>query len=151
MNNKPNRICYFDFLRGIAILMVLGIHSYPNKGLEGSGAFFQMGMRESLDFAVPLFLAISGFFTGKNHLDDKNSYLKFLKKQIPRVYIPALLWSVPILVLWLYEGHGAMRSFFNVFLCMSFVPYYYILLIIQFYLILPLVKRLTYRKWGGYL
>ena len=49
------RIAYFDFLRGLAIMMVVGIHTYTLG--EDSTV-----VRQILNTAVPLFIAISGYF-----------------------------------------------------------------------------------------
>jgi surface polysaccharide O-acyltransferase-like enzyme len=56
-----NRNHYFDFLRGIAILMVVGIHTYTMSNFDSVEGIRNIIIRESLNFAVPLFLAISGF------------------------------------------------------------------------------------------
>ena len=55
-----NRDTYFDVLRGLAIIQVIGIHAYGGGNLE---------LREILNMAVPLFLAISGYFIGKKSLE----------------------------------------------------------------------------------
>lgn len=52
---SKSRNTYFDFLRGVAIIMVIAIHTYHKA--EDSVAF-----RQILNAAVPLFIAISGFF-----------------------------------------------------------------------------------------
>lgn len=138
-----NRLTYFDFLRGVAILMVVGIHTYTLRPFEGGLNILQIGAREALNFAVPLFLAISGFFIAKKDISDNKSYVYFLKKQLPRVYIPAVLWSIPMLVLWLYQGQDVFMSFVKVLGCMTFGPYYFIVLIIQLYLLHPIIKRMA--------
>ena len=141
--SNGKRIDYFDFLRGIAILLVIGIHTYTVRSFEGASNIFQIGIRETLNFAVPLFLAISGFFIAKKNILDKNSYFAFLKKQLPRVYVPALIWSLPMLGLWIYQGKDVMTSFVKVFGCMTFGPYYFIALIIQLYLLYPIIKKMA--------
>lgn len=139
-----NRLSYFDFLRGIAILMVIGIHTYIIRPFDGITNIFQIGVRDCLTFAVPLFLSISGFFLGrKRELYTKEGYSSFLRKQMPRVYIPAFLWSLPIVALWIYQGQAIGTSISKGLLCMSFGPYYYIILIMQFYILLPVIKRMA--------
>ncbi|MEG1897977.1 MAG: acyltransferase family protein, partial [Mucinivorans sp.] len=75
-----NRIVYFDILRGVAILLVIGIHTY-NGGADLMNVFF----RSLLNCAVPVFFAIAGFFA----INNKTG----LSQKIARVYIPTLLWS----------------------------------------------------------
>ena len=79
MNKSRNT--YFDFLRGVAIIMVVAVHTYHKA--EDSVAF-----RQVLNAAVPLFIAISGFFLSQKQIEQKAHYFQFLKRQIPKVYIP---------------------------------------------------------------
>ena len=130
---QSKRLTYFDFLRGIAILLVVGIHTYTNRPFVGWGNIVQIGIRETINFAVPLFLSVSGFFIGKKRITNTNQYFCFLKRQIPRVYIPAILWSIPIVLFWIYLGHSAIESILKGLLCKVFGPYYFIALIMQMY------------------
>lgn len=92
---------YFDFLRGIAIIMVVGIHTYPSEMTmsDGLSEFIQIVIRNALNCAVPLFLAISGYFIARKKLDTFAGCRAFWQKQIPTVYIPCLVFSIPWLVL----------------------------------------------------
>lgn len=73
-----NRNLYFDFLRGVAIIMVIGIHCYT---IDNNILF-----RQVLNAAVPLFIAVSGFFLSQKVIKDRismlffggNKYLKFM-------------------------------------------------------------------------
>ena len=56
------RDSYFDILRGIAILLVIAIHTYPGGDFETAEGFVNICLRECCNVAVPLFLAISGYF-----------------------------------------------------------------------------------------
>lgn len=76
-----NRDTYFDFLRGIAIIMVIGIHTYSDGLMH-----FNLFLRQFLNCAVPIFLAISGYFIGHKSFTEQGCYAKFMKKQVPRVY-----------------------------------------------------------------
>lgn len=135
--DQTNRQTYFDFLRGVAILLVIGIHTFTIRPFEGVGNIIQIGIREAINFAAPLFLAISGFFIGKKKISSCTDYFYFLKRQIPRVYVPAVLWSIPMVVLCALHGKGVVPSIGKSILCMTFGPYYFIVLIIQFYLLHP--------------
>jgi fucose 4-O-acetylase-like acetyltransferase len=99
-----NTICYkslskrdesFDFFRGIAIIAVVAIHvssvfnSYNSNGL--------LLYRQSLNFAVPLFLFISGYFLSNKKIDSFEEYKRFLTHRLSRVLVPYLFWSILIL------------------------------------------------------
>lgn len=143
MMEPTNRQTYFDFLRGVAILLVIGIHTYTVRPFEGTINIIQIGIREIINFAVPLFLAISGFFIGKKKIKSSRDYFTFLKRQLPRVYFPAVLWSFPMVILCIARGQEAMTTIMKGLLCMTFGPYYFIVLIMQLYILLPVIKRLS--------
>ena len=91
------RIEYYDFLRGVAIIMVVGIHTFMAYPLDTPLGYTSAFIRQILNCAVPIFLVLSGLFCGKKLLDNKEERLRFWVKQIPKVYIPALIWSLPYL------------------------------------------------------
>lgn len=146
------RDSYFDILRGIAILLVIAIHTYPGGDFETAEGFVNICLRECCNVAVPLFLAISGYFIGKKDLSTRGKYISFLKKQIPRVYFPCILWSIPILVYGIYAGRSIISAAAILFSCSAFAPYYFIALIIQLYILTVFFKFLIIswlRLWGG--
>ena len=95
-------------------------------------------IRNSMNAAVPIFLAVSGFFCAKKKFCCKTDYYSFLKKQIPRVYIPVLFCSLPLLIVTLKTKGTAFSSFLIYFSC-GFSVYYFIALIIQLYLLSVIV------------
>ena len=143
------RIGYFDFLRGMAILMVIGIHSYHVVPFDSAINITRNIARELISFAVPLFLAISGYFIGCKSISDNKDYIAFVKKQIPRVYLPMLLWSLPALGLSIVMGAKTGHAILKLFSFSTFGPYYFVFLIIQFYLLHPLFMRVADSRWGG--
>ena len=90
------RNTYFDFLRGVAISMVVAIHTFFNARFEVMGVDWAVLVRQLLNGAVPIFLAISGYFLSRKSLDTTAERLAFWRKQIPRVYVPCLIWSLPL-------------------------------------------------------
>jgi surface polysaccharide O-acyltransferase-like enzyme len=139
------RIEYFDLLRGLAIIAVVAIHS-TGSGLQFEANSFNFNFtvlwRNSLNFSVPLFIAISGYFLANKKIINFNEYLLFLKKQIPRVYIPFFVWSIVWLILAvLIFNRPIFHEVVKLITFQSWGPYYFIALIIQFYLLLPILKR----------
>lgn len=130
------RNTYFDLLRGIAIIMVVGIHTFK------AGNDFVLIVRQLLNCAVPLFLACSGFFMAKKDVSDTIKYKTFLSKQIPKVYIPCLVWSIPYLILSLSQGGSIKYGLVTLFFC-GFSIYYFILLIMQYYVLLPYYHKIN--------
>lgn len=144
------RLVYFDFLRGIAILMVIAIHTYAGGDFDTPMGVMRMVERQAVAVAVPIFLAISGFFLAQKSLDTNLKRIEFWRRQIPKIYIPCLVWSVPSLLLsWLtveaLTWGAVLKSFIVFFLC-GFSVYYFVALIVQCYVLLP---WLTHVKSGG--
>lgn len=141
---------YFDFLRGLAILMVIAIHTFPTCGFDSIGGYLQILIRQMVGCPVPIFLAISGYFVGKKNLDFKQDKISFWKKQIPKVYIPALLWSIFYFGFSIKNG-GNMAVALGMLFFMGYSIYYFIALIIQCYLLLPMLQKINGSVffWGG--
>jgi len=146
-NEVPERIGYFDILRALAIFGVVAIHS-TGTGLQFSEESinfnFTVLWRNIFNFSVPMFLAISGFFLAKKRIRNSGEYIAFLKKQIPRVYIPLLIWSLVWLGLAvLIQNKPIVHELIKLVIFQSSGPYYFIALIIQYYLLLPVIKKLA--------
>jgi len=129
----------------ISIMMVIGIHTYTDGFMH-----FNLFLRQFLNCAVPIFLAISGFFIGRKNFEN-GSYGIFLQKQIPRVYIPMLIWSIPWLLLSLHQGELLSKSLVRVFVGdMSMSIFYFIILIMQYYILTPFIQRANTQFGGKY-
>ncbi|MGK6352534.1 acyltransferase [Parapedobacter sp. DT-150] len=135
----------FDVLRGIAILGVVFIHvtniTYKDN-LSGLNFYLCVALKQAVNFSVPLFLFISGFFMAKKEVKDFNSYKRFLYKQLPRIFIPFLVWSSFYSVFNYYQNGDILSVFINFITFQSTVPFYFICLIIQYYILLPLIVYL---------
>lgn len=143
MSEKRNE--YFDILRGLAIIGVVAIHS-SGTGLhfaENSVNFhFTVLWRNLLNFSVPMFLAISGYFLADKPVANYNDYFTFIKKQVPRVYVPLLFWSLAWFGLAvLVQNKSILHEVVKLLAFQSSGPYYFIALIIQYYLLLPILNR----------
>lgn len=138
------RIAYFDFLRGLAIAMVVGIHTYS---LEKDSIM----IRQLLNAAVPLFIAISGYFISQKRMVGKQDYISFLRKQLPKVYLPVFVWSFPLYMMALFAGKSILMQTVRLFAC-GFSIYYFVAFIMQCYIVLPVINRClsnVNRKRGG--
>ena len=85
---KTSRTEYFDFLRGIAIIMVVSIHTFGQAYNYNNISFPAVFLRQIFNCAVPLFCVSSAFFLIKKEWTVEN-----LRKRILRVYIPLIIFS----------------------------------------------------------
>ena len=127
------RNTYFDFLRGLAIMMVVGIHTYT-LGKDSTV------VRQLLNTAVPLFVAISGYCLSQKRMENKDDYLFFLKKQFIKVYLPVLVWSLPLYAIALYSGSSIIKQTILLLSC-GLSIYYFVAFIMQCYVVLPVINN----------
>lgn len=152
MPNLPTmkeRIGYYDTLRGVAITAVVAIHSdFIGYTFDDKSFFFNITLiwRQMMNFAVPMFVAISGFFLANKKTDTLNEYFSFIKKQIPRVLIPYLMWSILYLGIMFKNGASIMNLAIRLFTFRPTTPFYFILLIIEFYMLLPFIQKLANKR-----
>ena len=139
---EKDRNQYYDFLRGIAIIMVVGIHTEGQHcGFDSLTAQLNTILRQFLNAGVPVFFAISGFFLSRKDLTTNYNRSEFWKKQIPKVYIPALIWGLPWFALGLYGKENFWLQLL-LWLCCGLSIFYFIAVTIQNYLLLPILQKM---------
>lgn len=117
-----------DSLRGLAIIGVVFIHSSTGENIHISLRIVDGIFK----FAVPLFIFISGYFTYLNKDKIKMSYKKYIYSRVKKIIIPyvvltlisALIFSTPL-----------KKVLFNIVFGTATVPYYYIIVIFQMYIL----------------
>ena len=146
-----HRIPYFDFLRGIAIIMVVCLHCIDYSAMEGPVLnLFGVEFRNLLNAAVPLFLAISGYFMANKKTDTPTAYKEFLKRQAVKVYIPMLVWSVPYLILAYLHRENSVTSWLLYFTSAVTLSTIFIILIVQYFrTAAPLMQKMGHCLGGG--
>lgn len=141
-----------EYIRGISMLGVIGIHvgsQYLMNPASNANltALFEIATR----FSVPIFFFISAFGIFYNmDLEKPFSYRQFLKKRSRAVVVPYLVWSLFYLLHdgWLYHvGFPAPLSLASLlFFGNAKYQLYFLVLLIWFYLLMPLwmpiVKRI---------
>jgi probable poly-beta-1,6-N-acetyl-D-glucosamine export protein len=141
-----------DALRVIAILAVILIHT-TTKTLEVVGYDlanfpFTLFLNQIARFAVPLFIALSGFVLELNY-DNHENFLSYLKKRFSRIFIPYVFWS-GIYYLFVYNQNH--ENFLKVLLTgNASYQLYFIPTLCIFYLLFPLLHKIykyLSNKWG---
>ena len=131
-------------------MAVIAIHTTGNleELYNTSRITFHLAViwRQIVGFAVPLFLSISGYFLSNKLVNNKKKIFEFLSKQVPRVYIPMLIWSTPLLAHALFFRDANSVNSIILFIVGGFSVYYFIALIMQYYLLLPYLQRIATKK-----
>lgn len=144
------RIYELDILRGIAFLAVVLQHSLAGfiyepqlKMYEGITSAL---MLNAIRFAVPLFVVLTGF--SLYYSDKGEGYLTFIKKRFKQIILPYLLWTVIYDIFMFFINGMKTQSIDGVLL--EYLKYvftgtasyhlWYMVMIIQFYLVSPFFK-----------
>ena len=157
MDRKNFRIPAIEYIRGVSMLGVVGIHvgsqylanPSPNLALV---ALFEIATR----FAVPIFFFISAFGLFY-HLDVKApfDYGNFLIRRARTVLIPYIVWSIFYMLHYTVLFRDTMLLHLNVlvkYLFYGFGSYqlYFMVILLWFYLLMPLwiwfVRRMTPKR-----
>ena len=142
--NMMQRNHYYDFLRGIAIMMVVGIHTFctSETNMQDKAIDVNTLVRQILNCAVPIFLAISGYFLCTKNLDTWTDKKTFWRRQMPKVYVPTMIVSLPFFALAIKNGNSPIAAVMTMLAC-GFSVYYFVALIIQYYALLPIFKKVN--------
>ena len=162
MDMKKYRIPAIEYIRGVSMLGVVGIHvgsqylanPSPNTVLV---ALFEIITR----FAVPIFFFISAFGLFY-HLDVKAplNYAAFLRRRALTVLVPYLVWSVFYILHYTLLFRDTMLLHIRTiakYLFFGFGSYqlYFMVILLWFYLLMPLwiwmVRRMTPKRLAALL
>lgn len=122
-----------QFLRAVAIIAVVLIHTCPSGICE-------VICRPFINFAVALFLFLSGYLTK----DQSGNWGVFYKKRITRVLIPYIIWSI---IYTLPNNPNLSKYVYNIFTTQACYTLYYIFVYIQLVILTPLLFKLAKSSW----
>jgi surface polysaccharide O-acyltransferase-like enzyme len=146
----------FDAFRGFAIIAVVAIHVIDNSlswaDLSGGAWISHIAIlyRQSLNFAVPAFIFISGYWMSKKHIESLEGYKTFLTGRLSRVLVPYLFWSAILLGYEAIKTHNidVQQITFKLLTGRATTIYFFIIVISQFYIITPLLQYINRRRYG---
>lgn len=144
---RKSKIEEIEYLRAFAFLAVVLQHAIAHYAYlpetELADGVSLVILLIASKFAVPLFIFITGLVLFYNY-DGPFSYGSFLKKRFYDIAVPYLLWSVVYgLPQVLHQGGGpaAVIDMLRLFLTgKSSYHLWYIVMILQFYLLFPLYR-----------
>lgn len=147
---KKQRMSSFDAFKGLAIIAVVFAHAtafgwvFFDKPGEYFNAYYGVITRGFEYFALPTFVVVSGFWFGTLTFSSWADYTSFLRKRVLRILLPYLFWSI-LLASWqsLRGGFSVPDFAAKVLLGQADGPYYFILLMLQFYVLTPVFLRMS--------
>ncbi len=140
------RLEEIDCLRGLAIIGVVAIHTILYGGYDTQNIpieLFYTSIVQLSTFSVPLFIFVSGLVLTYNYFDTDINYVTFIEKRFGFVLIPYIFWSC-IYILYKINGYNNLNIITilkKIIFGNAEVHLYFIVLIVQFYLLFPLILR----------
>ena len=149
-----------DYLKGLAIIGVVAIHTIGTEYPLNNDFIYTMYINtiQLSAFSVPFFLFISGLVLTYNYGDIKINYKQFIMKRLLVILIPYIIWSCLYIVYNMVEI-GKTFDISPIAIIRKLITgnaefhLYFIILIIQFYLIFPFILKyiLKFKKYHTYL
>ena len=142
--NTLKRLLFLDFLRDIAILGVILIHTtsitLENSGFDVTRIPLTLFLNIAARFAVPLFFLISGFALEYRY-PGVILLQRYYKRRVARILVPYLIWST-LYFFYSYGATGSLIVFFrDIVLGDASFHFYFIPTIILFYALFPLLHK----------
>lgn len=153
---KRKHLPEFDFIRAIVAMAVIAIHVTADSASKNNVVLV---CNQLVRFAVPMFILVSGFLL---YFADQNKKALpvrvFLKKRFSKIVIPYALWHTIYSLYVVYKtgqpaaailGRPFIHSFITgFFFGRGYSHLYFLPLILQLYLLYPLLWRWMQRRPG---
>jgi probable poly-beta-1,6-N-acetyl-D-glucosamine export protein len=140
LDNNEKRFEIFDLLRGISILAVFFIHVswffYLNSRFTVQEESFLLIMNNLSRFAIAIFFVTSGILL--KPVKISKNYLNFLKHKFFNIFLPYLLVAISLEIL---QRSSFSKIMIDVVSGKSSVPFYFVIILFQFYLVYPLILK----------
>jgi len=137
------RDTWWDRWKGIAILAVVAIHALGATDGAPPGSWqhaFGLVARQFLNFAVPLFLALAGYFAGRGF---HGAALPYWRARAARILPPYLLWTAVFVAIRAPEHVHAPRALVEDFLFGRGIGIgYFVIVLLQCVVLVPWLARL---------
>lgn len=149
---KRKEIKELYYIRAIAAMGILIIHGsagFVTRSVAGSNAMFLgIFVNQFFRFGSPIFMMVSGLVIFYNYRSIEEFDIKrFYKKKIKFILVPYILWSIIYFTYTSYTnsipltGARIMELGRGILFGETFSHLYFIFLIFQFYIILPLLIK----------
>lgn len=136
-----------NYLRGLAIIGIIAIHSL-NEGYGNNEliALMNMNLEQVSTYSIPAFLFISGLVLTYNYSNKEFHYTDFIRKRLSVILVPYIIWSCIYLLYRIFleqDSISLIMAVKKIMVGSAYFHLYYIILIMQFYLLFPLILNLV--------
>lgn len=148
---QKDRDTSFDAFRGLAIIAVVAIHvTYLGGYWNSPFRFYCQFYCQLFNFAVPAFVFISGYWISKKPIKSLEDYKTFLIKRFSRILVPYLFWSLVLIGYEVIKTHDVdvYGIIFKLILGRASFHYFFIIMIVQLYVITPLLQYINRKPYG---
>lgn len=137
-------------LKGLCIIFVVLIHVPLGIEDEWSG-WMWIGIRKAINFAVATFFFLSAYYSPDYVSLQRAGIGAYYRKRLFRLLVPYLVWSIIYIFIWPYIFTGHVDNNWLYFLLTGRAQLYFLLVLAQFTLILPLLQRYKINKTANVL
>ncbi len=147
---KKKRDLFFDVIKGISILAVILIHvqyvyfEYFFEALSQAESLFFIFISNLGRFAIPIFLVSSGALLSYKKNDTP---LRFFRKRTTKILIPFFIVAFLLLII---QQVPPSKWFIEIITGKISTPFYFVIVLIQLYLLYPLLLKMIRYKWFLY-
>ncbi|MBU1202553.1 acyltransferase [Patescibacteria group bacterium] len=140
---STSRDLFFDWLKGLSIIAVIIIHvSYFYSFYFGQPHPFFNIINNLSRFAISIFFISSGILL-KPLANKKSALTKFYTKKIVRIFLP---YIIIVSALAMFTGTSIKHFLYLLISGQAAVPYYFVVVLLQFYLLYPALSLLRNSK-----
>ncbi|WP_182186316.1 acyltransferase [Pectinatus frisingensis] len=147
---KKPRINAIEYMRGISMLGVIGIHVGSQYIVNAAANIHLVAVFEIFTrFSVPIFFFISAFGLFYNlDINKSLNYKNFMKKRARTVIVPYVAWSLLYVVFYVWRYHAfsllnPLQLLSMLFFGTACYQLYFMVILIWFYLLMPLWKYMV--------
>ncbi|KSU60340.1 hypothetical protein AS034_15975 [[Bacillus] enclensis] len=155
--NSASRKYFYElnFVRAIACLFVVMVHvtaKYYHLN-EQTFSWATLFLNQVSRLGTPMFAIISGFLLYNQAINRGFQMNHFVSSRFTKVVIPFVVWSFIYLLLISYpfpwQENGREMSYFltHFFLGDSYFHLYFMMVVVQFYILFPFLQFLKTKKW----
>lgn len=142
---RTSRIDFFDFLKGVAIVGVVLVHVffYFDQLYPNANHYWINVLNNLVRYPIGFFFLVSGILLHEEFTSLKST-LQFYKRKLTRIILPYLVANIFI---WRISGVSFNEFIVNLATGKASIPYYFVIVLIQLYLLYPLLVKFRTRKW----